>query len=523
VDQSIKVSFIWGLENIEGKDATDSSSVGEVVYGEDFNMASPETQQAIYDFCVGLFTEPRFAMKIRPRGFDGSRCPMLNFKEEMESRGIGFPVNSSYFYQAWTQSYSMYEFLKDFGAKEGQIKWVRAEIITYQAKASSGVALKPEYEFWESVVEEYRKKNSLVKVAQPLIQSAPAWPRTILETAFIDGIGVSISTTVFIAWIAILLFTSNLYLSLFSSAVLMMTVISLVGGFVVMGWSLGALEVVSLSISIGLGVDYALHLGHVYAHAYYPDRIMRTRQAITEIGGSVIAGATTTLCSMLVLLGADVQIFVRMGGIIALTIVISLIYTLGLLMSILLLVGPEKNAGNYLKYIPERCFRGPFKRHEHLPPIQEPARFFYDPNAKLASTGGTTGGTGGYYSDEEQLEYHNDHEDLARAHDASRNSNSSHRSSHNGEGEIGGGRDRKYSVPGERPDRDDGDSKQWGGNDHEPGDGEGEGIEMGVMSTPSSPGAVNQTPVRSSRILNPGGASVGELASPSLVDVGEEE
>jgi hypothetical protein len=104
-------------------------------------------------------------------------------------------------------------------------------------------------------------------------------------------------------------------------------------------------EAVALSIIVGLSVDYTLHLGHAYNRCPHPDRSRRTRAAVMDMAGSLLASCVTSVGSMLVLTLCVIRIFVVMGTIVAVTVTAAVAITLGPLAATLLLVGPQGDFG----------------------------------------------------------------------------------------------------------------------------------------------------------------------------------
>merc|ERR1711994_72281 len=135
----------------------------------------------------------------------------------------------------------------------------------------------------------------------------------------------------------------------YSVFLMMGTIISMIGFMVLQGWSIGAIEAISLNIIVGLSVDYSLHLGHSYQHARSQKRFYRVQTAVSEIGFSILSSACTTIGSMLILLFCTIVVFVVIGKIVSVTVLVSIVFTLMGFASILSIIGPEKNNGNVTK------------------------------------------------------------------------------------------------------------------------------------------------------------------------------
>merc|ERR1711916_160792 len=64
---------------------------------------------------------------------------------------------------------------------------------------------------------------------------------------------------------------------------------------VMMGWKLGIIESVIVTVIIGLAVDYIVHLANSYMEAPAKTRFERTQHALTEMGISVLSASITTV------------------------------------------------------------------------------------------------------------------------------------------------------------------------------------------------------------------------------------
>ena len=58
---------------------------------------------------------------------------------------------------------------------------------------------------------------------------------------------------------------------------------------VMLGWELGTVESICFTIVAGFSVDYVVHLAHAYVHSTSPTRAERVRDALAEMGISVLS------------------------------------------------------------------------------------------------------------------------------------------------------------------------------------------------------------------------------------------
>merc|ERR1719199_523947 len=88
--------------------------------------------------------------------------------------------------------------------------------------------------------------------------------QAIYRTSSIRGalIGVAIAFAVLLAA------TWSPLVSLFATLSILCTMLSVIGFTTMIGWKLGAIEAILISILAGFSVDYVVHLGHAYSHNY---------------------------------------------------------------------------------------------------------------------------------------------------------------------------------------------------------------------------------------------------------------
>ena len=114
----------------------------------------------------------------------------------------------------------------------------------------------------------------------------------------------------------------------------------------VVGWSLGILESLNLTLIVGLAVDYVVHLAEGYMALEDEDRVTRVKYTLGHVGISVFSGACTTLGASIFMLAAKILFFSQFGIFIFCTIAFSILYALFFFTTVLALIGPEGNTGS---------------------------------------------------------------------------------------------------------------------------------------------------------------------------------
>ncbi|KAH9620446.1 hypothetical protein KSS87_017382 [Heliosperma pusillum] len=111
-------------------------------------------------------------------------------------------------------------------------------------------------------------------------------------------------------FVVCLVITSSLWSSAIILLVLAMIVVDLMGVMAILGIQLNAVSVVNLIMSIGIAVEFCVHITHAFSVSL-GDRNQRTEEALGTMGASVFSGITLTkLVGVIVLCFAKSEIFV---------------------------------------------------------------------------------------------------------------------------------------------------------------------------------------------------------------------
>ena len=154
----------------------------------------------------------------------------------------------------------------------------------------------------------------------------------------LSGLGLSIISSVAIA----LLFTRDVVLSLLVFASLVFIVVALLGLFWGMQWCIGAMEMITLTILVGLSCDFTLHIAMAYIQkgGVVKKAADRGLMALREIGGPIVASATTTVLACLPMTWCTIQLFVRVGSVLILCMLLSIVTGVFVFAPVLMAFGP---------------------------------------------------------------------------------------------------------------------------------------------------------------------------------------
>merc|ERR1712097_147895 len=118
---------------------------------------------------------------------------------------------------------------------------------------------------------------------------------------------------------------------------------------VALGWELGTIESICLTILAGFSVDYVVHLAHAYVHAEKKERPDKVRSALDEIGVSVLGGMLTSASAAIALMMCQLQFFHKFGVFLMLTVSISWFWANVGFMASMALLGPDVSTASWLQ------------------------------------------------------------------------------------------------------------------------------------------------------------------------------
>jgi predicted RND superfamily exporter protein len=226
------------------------------------------------------------------------------------------------------------------------------------------------------------------------------WVRAEAEQAIISSTVDTIVIACVSAWFGMLVFTGDPVLAMQVTAIVIIIILGLAFFMVtLMGWEIGAIEVISLVVFVGYSVTYSLHIAHNYSEARPLDpkfksmvrtlvqrnpswkgveisgqparqettesvveifenagaiptdykltasgyREVCTRMSVLHVGGAVMSSATSTVGSAMFLLVCDLAIFLKLGLVVMAVTLLSVLFATVALPAILLRFGPSED------------------------------------------------------------------------------------------------------------------------------------------------------------------------------------
>ncbi|XP_077990897.1 protein dispatched-like [Glandiceps talaboti] len=234
-----------------------------------------------------------------------------------------------------------------------RLKYVAFKVTTSLSHGSVGYERGMEIlDAWETFVNNEMEKMppSVANGFQCTCDNQNLWHWIKVQKTLADSAIQGIILGIALAFPVLVLATQNIIIGSMATVSIGLTTCCVVGIIPMIGWKLGLLESLNLSLIVGLAVDYVVHLAEGYHLSPKEDRLGRLQDMLEHVGVSVISGAATTLGASLFMLFAQILFFMQFGIFMFCTIGFSLIFSLGLFTTLLGLIGPQGETGS-LKFI----------------------------------------------------------------------------------------------------------------------------------------------------------------------------
>ncbi len=181
-----------------------------------------------------------------------------------------------------------------------------------------------------------------------------------LQSAVADGTFVSIGLSLAVAFIVMLVTSLNILITTYAFITISFSVLGTVACTVLMGWHLDIAESITISLAVGLSIDFTIHYGVAYRISPYHDNKSRVRDSFAAVGGAVAMAALTTFAAGLSIIPSHILCYRRLGIFLVLCMVLSWLYSTFLFQSLCYKLGPSGN----LCQITTSCDQKRKEKHE---------------------------------------------------------------------------------------------------------------------------------------------------------------
>eukprot|EP01060_Flectonema_neradi_P010170 TRINITY_DN172_c0_g1_i2.p1 TRINITY_DN172_c0_g1~~TRINITY_DN172_c0_g1_i2.p1 ORF type:complete len:1358 (+),score=262.71 TRINITY_DN172_c0_g1_i2:410-4075(+) len=420
------VQIVFGVDVEEpidrsGTDKYDPQDRGHAVYSQwaskQSDLSSEEFQQFIIAMCDHVLETTATAKFLQrtminvdqdPRqGLGDQNCFMRGFRDYVISVGKTFPVAEAEFLSTvWEFSKhqsGMNEALEPYqkfydkilfqfaNGEEQDPTGIETIFLEFNTTLKEFGNAYDEITDWFDAWEDYMDgmKTSQYPYMSLYPTASAAWSHRIMHSSevwvwmntqylLVRGAFTGTLASLGLATFIIFLATFNILIAFFVLLELCGVVGCTLGMTYVLGWELGMIESVSITILVGLSVDYvvhfAVHYNHVKVETEHDDgpseRQRRVHEVVADMGPTVLGGAATSIGASLVLVCTWIQFFYKFGIIFLLTILFSYLWSMLFFLPMMSFFGPQQE---FLSFRPllARCAPKWFGKEEETSQVTD--------------------------------------------------------------------------------------------------------------------------------------------------------
>ncbi|XP_061762057.1 protein dispatched homolog 3 [Nerophis ophidion] len=237
------------------------------------------------------------------------------------------------------------------GMHAGKVRWLSMAFESTTYKGKSSFRTYSDFLRWETFIQDQLSSLPKSSSLRRGFQTCEHWKQIFMEILGVESALWSLLLSLAICVASVSVFTAHLFL-LLPVLVTILGVVCVVGAFMYwLGWELGAVEAISLSILVGSSVDYCLHLveGYMLAGEAAPPtggtdpavaRQRRSVEAVNHVGVAIVSSAVTTVISTVPLFFCVIVPFAKFGQIVAINTAVSIFFTLTVTVAMLASAAP---------------------------------------------------------------------------------------------------------------------------------------------------------------------------------------
>ncbi|XP_061781068.1 protein dispatched homolog 1 isoform X1 [Nerophis lumbriciformis] len=373
-DLHMPITIIWGINNVDNGDPLNPKNKGKLMLDSSFNIASPDSQLWILNFCQKLRNQT-FIFQSDEQDF--TSCFMETFKQWMDNQDCEeasvfpccsqsvFPYKQDVFelcikraIMELDRSTNYHLDSKTPGPRFDINDTIRAIVLQFHSTFLFTLAYDNMHRFFYQVdawiSEELRHAPAGLSHGW-FVSNLDFFD---LQDSLSDGTLVAMALSVGVAFSVMLLTTWNVIISLYAILSIAGTIFVTVGSLVLLGWELNVLESVTISVAVGLAVDFAVHYGVAYRLAPESEREGKVIFSLSRMGSAIAMAALTTFIAGAMMMPSTVLAYTQLGTFMMLIMCISWAFATFFFQSLCRCLGPQGAWGQIP--LPAKC--RPFSR-----------------------------------------------------------------------------------------------------------------------------------------------------------------
>ncbi len=369
--KGMPLSALWGLGDSDTGNQMDPDSLGDLELDNSFNLSDPEAQRWMLKFCMSLknssiTTHKYMANKACAMELFNSlvKTECLIFERELNvdveemklSTCCGYtsvPIPPSAFdrcYAFYTSYLAQNGQKADdilgyayFDTKSHRIRAYRIDFVGRQRFSSNFAIMDP---FYKEVQAWMDKQLSTAPAALRkgwVSASYGSFELYDLQRALAYGTYASIGVSMAVAFIVMLITSLNVLITIYAIVTIFLTISVSAGVLVLLGWELNVVESVTLTMSVGLSIDFCIHYGMGYRLSNLGTRKLRVKESFERVAAAIFMAAATTFLAGVCIIPSIILFYIQLGTFLMLVMAVSWLFATFFFQSLCYVIGPTDN------------------------------------------------------------------------------------------------------------------------------------------------------------------------------------
>lgn len=375
--QLLNVFITWGIKDVDRKGTSrfDLEEHGTPVFDERFDFSKATVQNQVLEACT--FFDQKDLVFQGDSSVDVVDCWIKEYKKWRKD------VENKDDFEDFDSGKAQVEDLIKFGEYEEagikvNLKYLENMYVVFDLNYTRVImtdisfvtpiraqepysVMWPVYNTWQDELEKFNS-GAPSGGDSAVATGGQSWVYQITQRTLVSSMYSGIGIMMAVAFCTLVIATLNWFVSILAILCIAFIIALLLGVIYVIGWALGITETIAVIISIGYSFDGVAHIATAYIESKSVSRADRTRDALTDLGISILFGVISTLLAGFMLFPAVIIFFFKFAALIVATVAFNLIVGLGLFPALLTICGPEGDFGSLVALYRKVTGRG--RRHQ---------------------------------------------------------------------------------------------------------------------------------------------------------------
>ncbi len=162
-----------------------------------------------------------------------------------------------------------------------------------------------------------------------------------LQRALAFGTYAAIGVSMAAAFIVMFVTSLNIVITIYAILTIFFTISVCAGILVLLGWELNIVESVTLTMSVGLSIDFCIHYGMGYRLSTLGDRKKRVQESFERVASAIFMAAGTTFIAGACIMPSIILFYVQLGTFLMLIMAFSWLFATFFFQSLCYVAGPR--------------------------------------------------------------------------------------------------------------------------------------------------------------------------------------